>query len=232
MKTRIYGYARVSTVKQKLSRQTDNIEHEFPEAVIYKEEYTGTTMSRPEWDKLMKRVKCDVSKGDQVTIVFDEVSRMSRTAQEGFETYQELYNLGVELVFLKERHIDTAVYKSALEAKIKPTGTDIDCILQGVNEYLMILAKRQIEIAFAAAEKEVELLRMRIREGIRKSDKPQGRTAGAKIITQKERSSLEHIKKHSRTFNGSLTDAECMKLIGLSRNTYYKYKAHLQQNII
>lgn len=57
---------------------------------------------------LLKVVKA----GD--TIVFDEVSRMGRTADEGFELYKELYEKGVELVFLKEPHINTEVYKKAM----------------------------------------------------------------------------------------------------------------------
>ena len=45
--------------------------------------------------KLLKIVRA----GD--TIVFDSVSRMSRNAETGFQIYQELYDKGVELVFLK-----------------------------------------------------------------------------------------------------------------------------------
>ena len=85
----IYGYVRVSTVKQKVERQIANIKKEYPAAVIIDEAYTGTSMSRPKWNKLIKALK----PGD--TIVFDEVSRMARTAQEGFETYLELYNKGL-----------------------------------------------------------------------------------------------------------------------------------------
>ena len=58
--------------------------------------------------KLLRTAKA----GD--TIVFDSVSRMSRNAAEGFETYQKLFGTGVSLVFLKERHIDTDTYKKAL----------------------------------------------------------------------------------------------------------------------
>ena len=37
--------------------------------------------------------------GKEITIVFDSVSRMSRNAEEGFQLYEELYNLGIALVF-------------------------------------------------------------------------------------------------------------------------------------
>ena len=34
--------------------------------------------------------------------------------------------------------------------------------------------------------------------------------------------------KHSKDFNGTLDDGEVMKLTGLARNTYYKYKRELK----
>jgi len=39
----------------------------------------------------------------------------------------------------------------------------------------------------------------------------------------------ENIIKYSKHFKGSLNDIECMKIIGLARNTYYKYKKELVQ---
>lgn len=238
MKNTTYGYARISTMKQNIERQIDNIKREYPAAVIITEEYTGTTTERPKWNKLIERVKQEVAQGTEITIVFDEVSRMSRNAAEGFETYKMLYDLGVRLVFLKERHIDTENFRQALQSKVAMTGTDIDCILQGVNEYLMILAKRQIEIAFETAEAEVNYLHQRTSEGVRKAQaagKQVGRKAGTTAgngfrETEKAIKAKEIIRKHSKDFNGSLSDVECMKLAGLARNTYYKYKRELKMN--
>lgn len=225
MKNTVYGYCRISTMKQKLQRQIDNIKREFPDAVIMTEEYTGTTVDRPTWNKLQKRLKS----GD--TVVFDEVSRMSRNAEEGFALYEDLFNRGVNLVFLKERHIDTEVYRQALQNSVSMTGTDVDCILEGVNKYLMILAKRQIEIAFATAQHEVDYLHQRTSEGVRKAQaegKQVGRATGSKVETAKAKAAKEVIRKHSKDFNGSLTDAEVIKLTGIARNTYYKYKREMR----
>ena len=85
--------------------------------------------------------------------VFDSVSRMSRNAEEGFKTYEELYQKGINLVFLKEPHINTDTYKAALANNIELTGGNIDYILEGVNKYLMALAKEQIRLAFEQSEK-------------------------------------------------------------------------------
>lgn len=223
--SRIYGYCRVSTLKQSLARQMENIKKEYPDAVIITDEYTGTTLDRPSWSKLFKNLKS----GD--TVVFDEVSRMSRNAEEGFKVYQELFNKGVNLVFLKERHIDTAVFREALQNKIAYTGDDVDVILKGINEYLMILAKKQIVIAFETAQHEVEFLHKRTSEGVRKAQaigKQVGRASGTTVETKKGKSAKETILKHSKDFGGTLSDPEVIKLCGISRNSYYKYKAELK----
>ena len=80
--------------------------------------------------------------------------------------YEELYHKGINLIFLKEPHISTETYKKALQGGIPTTGTDIDCILEGINKYLLLLAKEQIKLAFEQSEKEVHDLRQRTREGL------------------------------------------------------------------
>lgn len=62
------------------------------------------------------------------------------------------------------------------------TGTNVDFILKGINEYLMALAKEKICI-------------------------------------------------HCKAFGGTLNDMECVKLTGLARNTYYKYKRQIREEV-
>ena len=220
-----YGYARISTAKQNIERQIRNITGTYPGAVIYQEKYTGTKMDRPEWRKLYRKLRS----GD--VIVFDSVSRMSRNAAEGFALYKELYERDISLVFMKEPHINTDVFREAARNSVPLTGTDVDYILEGINRYLLALAERQIAIAFEQAQKEVDDLHQRTREGIetaRRAGKQIGRPGGREYTTKKERNSLAVIKRLSRDFDGYNTDAEVMAITGLSRNTYYKYKAKLR----
>ncbi len=220
-----YGYCRISRPKQSIERQIRNIKAQYQDSVIVQEVFTRTRMDRRQWQLLMKRVKA----GD--TIIFDSVSRMSGNAEEGFAAYEELFNRGVNLVFLKEPHINTDTYKKALENNVQLTGSNVDYILEGVNRYLMELAKEQIRLAFEQSEKEVEDLHQRTREGIetaRLNGKQIGRKKDAKITTKKSLAAKEIIRKHSRDFSGTLSDVEVMQLTGLSRNTYYKYKRELK----
>ena len=228
----IYGYARISTPKQSLDHQIRNIKAQYPEATIVKEVYTGTkTEGRNEWNKLYKLILREAKKGEEITLVFDSVSRMSRNADEGIELYMELYDLGVNLVFLKEPTINTETYKSALNKNIHLTGTNVDILLNAINEYLVTLAKDQIRIAFEQAEKEVADLQKRTKDGLQTA-KLNGKQLGRKkdqiVVTNKEREMTQYIRMKSKDFNGTLSDVEIIKLTGISKNTYYKYKRKLK----
>ncbi|MCM1316200.1 MAG: recombinase family protein [Muribaculaceae bacterium] len=67
---KIYGYCRVSTPKQSIQRQIDNITTVYPNAEIISETYTGTTSERPQWAKLKRKVFKQSEQGEQVTIVY------------------------------------------------------------------------------------------------------------------------------------------------------------------
>jgi len=224
------GYCRVSNKSQSIERQVRNIVASYPDAHIVKEVYTGTKLQgRKEIEKIIKTIKS----GD--TLIFDSVSRMSRNADEGFQLYGQLFNAGINLIFLKEPHINTETYRNAIQNQISMTGGMVDSILKGINEYLMLLAKEQIRIAFDQAEKEVMDLRQRTREGMitaKLNGKQIGQPAGAKLVTKKSIEAKEIIKKHNKSFGGSLTDAETIKQAGISRKTFYKYKSELRNTIL
>ena len=224
----IYGYARISTMKQKIERQIDNIKQAYPDAIIISESFTGTKIERPAFSKLLQQVQ----PGD--TLVFDEVSRMSRNAAEGFQLYRELYEKGVNLVFLKEPQINTSVYRDT--AQLAAVGNDIaDIYIEATNKALMLLAEKQIKIAFDTAQSEVDFLHQRTSEGVRKAQAA-GKQVGRKAGTipndyKKARDAKAIILKHSRDFGGSLSDNEVIKLAGCARGSYYKYKKQLKSEI-
>ena len=142
MKT--YGYCRISRKTQNIERQIRNIKAVYPTAIIVQEAYTGTKVEgRKEFEKLLKAVRS----GD--TLVFDSVSRMSRNAEAGFALYRSFLEQGVELVFLKEPHINTAVYREAADKQIDTIRTGDDAtdelmaaITNGINRYMLRLAER------------------------------------------------------------------------------------------
>lgn len=226
----VRAYARISRPTQKIERQITNILKEYPEARIYQEAYTGTRIDgRKQFNRLIE----DTEPGD--TIVFDSVSRMSRDADTGVRVYFDLFDKGINLIFLKEPYINTDTYASNLKDKIELQGTDEDAIFEGLNNYFRLLARKQIRIAFDQAEKEVQDLRVRTSEGMRearKHGKQIGNPKGCKYKVKKSLQAKDIILKHSKEFGGSLSDKETMLLAGVSHNTYSKYKRELRAEYI
>ena len=233
----IYGYCRISRKSQNIERQVRNIEAAYPKAYIIKEAFTGTKIQgRKELDKLLKTLKS----GD--TVVFDSASRMSRNAEEAIQLYEELFNKNINLVFLKEPYINTDTFKKALENQIEiniATGNEatdnfINGIIEALNKYTIDLAKEQIKLVFAQAQKEVDDLHQRTSEGLitaKLNGKQVGQPKGAKLTTKKSIAAKEIIKKYSQDFEGTLEDADVIKLAEISRNSFYKYKRELKEEI-
>lgn len=236
---KVYGYARISRKQQNIERQIRNIRDAYKDAIIYQEAYTGTKMlGRKEFDKLSKVVR----PGD--TIVFDSVSRMSRNAEEGFKQYMKWYNDGINLVFLKESTINTDSFKfvlgnEQLSFEVKTNDEDMNEFLNGimkhVSVYITKLAQKQIRLAFEQAQKEVDDLHQRTKEGIqtaRLHGKQIGAVQGKKLTTKKSMTAKEQMKKRCRMFGGDLKDEDAIKIIGISKPTFYKYKKELMLELM
>ena len=94
----IYGYARVSTVGQ--GRDGNSLEDQVKALEAYgcqeivTEAFTGKTVDRPKFQKLMKRLK----EGD--TLVVCKLDRFARTAIEGVQTVRELFDRGIRVHIL------------------------------------------------------------------------------------------------------------------------------------
>lgn len=233
----VYGYCRCSKPKQVITRQIMNIQKDYPNAVLYKEYFTGTTNDRPKWNKLKNLAK------DGDTIVFDSVSRMSRNSEEGFADYKDLYLRGVKLVFLNEPHINTDVFKKSSKnlilIDINSGNKAVDDYFKGninlINKLLLDLAEQQIKIAFEQSEKEVEDLHSRISSALRAraaEGKPLGLQKGVKLVTKKSINAKKIIRENHADFDGTLTNDETVrKIVGCSRNSYFKYKRELKEEL-
>lgn len=230
----IIGVARISRPTQNIQRQIRNIKNKYPNANVIKIVCSGAKVTGyTEFVNVVEKLEA----GD--VLIFDSASRMSRNSKEGCELYEKLFNRNVEIVFLKEPQINTSVFKEALSSQIKlrlETGnkaTDelMNSIIEALNKYSVALAKEQIKIVFDQAQKELEDLHQRTSEGLETAKiagKQIGRVAGTKLETKKSIMAKEAIKKYSKDFAGNLLDTECIKLIGISKNSYFKYKRELK----
>ena len=234
-----------------MERQVRNILNEYPNAKIIQETFSGTKyQGRKEMEKLIHVIQA----GD--TIIFDSVSRMSRNAEDGFALYEQLYNQGINLVFLKEPHINTETYRRTLDEKQitlnlnsgdEATDKLMQSIIDALNDYILTLAKKQIQLAFQQSQKEVDDLHQKTREGIetaRRKGKQIGQQKGRELHIKKKSPVQQLILRYSKNFNGTNSDREVIAIINstlnpedkthklhISMNTYYKYKAELRARI-
>ena len=224
------GYARVSTPTQRLDRQIRNLKDAYPDIVIVAEVFSGKTENRPKWQKLLRQCRA----GNINKLVFDEVSRFSRNAEEAVKEYKELYGLGIELEFLKEPHINSSIYRQSSERKIdidtakmdEETANLINTVVGGLNDYLMAVAEKQIFLAFEHAQKEREFLSQRTSEGLKQAKlmgRKVGRQKGEKIETRKAKKAKRYIRANYKPLGGCLTATECMRAAQITKSTFYRY---------
>ena len=94
----IYGYARVSTAAQ--GRDGNSLEDQVAALEKYgcgkivKESFTGKTMERPEFQRLLE----ELQEGD--TLAVCKLDRFARTAIEGVQTVRDLFERGVRVHIL------------------------------------------------------------------------------------------------------------------------------------
>lgn len=233
---KLYGYCRISTSKQSIERQERNILRVYPDAIIIKEIYTGTSFDRPKWNWLMKVIQEDDA------IVFDEVSRMGRNAAEGYEIYKELFEKGINLIYLKESHINTESYreslKNVIDMEIRSGDPDADelvnAIVKAVKRFALSKVEKDIYKAFDQAEKEVDYLHRRTQEGIemaRLNGKKIGLKKGTKLVTRKSVEAKRAIQKYNKAFGGPLNNIETIRQVGISETSFYKYRKEIIEEI-
>ena len=101
----IYGYARVSTKKQLEGNGLEAQEKAMLAAgadTVIKEQYTGTTMQRPQLEALVERM----TEGD--TLMAAKLDRIARTAAEGATLIRSLQERGVAVNILNIGVLDSS----------------------------------------------------------------------------------------------------------------------------
>lgn len=222
----IYGYCRITHSRQSLDRQEQNIRAVYPDAVIVTDQVHGRRSGRQAIS--MSKLLSDAQPGDQ--IVFDSVSHMGDDADSCFELYEQFFNRGIELLFLKEPYINTTIFKGAMQSRLSASGVAAAAVLRGITEYMTTLAREQLRLVFEQNEVHSSSLRARTREGIseaRSQGKQIGQLPGAKLTTKKSLAAKEVIRQRNKSFGGDLNDQETWEFAGISKMTFYKYKKEL-----
>lgn len=241
----VYAYLRVSTAKQKFGRQINNIRKGYPMHIpdenIIREVFTGTQQQRPAWLDLRKKLKA----GD--TIVFDEVSRMSRNAEEGLQDYMELYEQGINLVFIKDAYVNTDRYRESVKTANAQNLDRLDAatgdkmlddllnfLTKWINDYMGAQVRRDIEAAFKRAEGEIDHLSERTIAGMEANDaadKISKARKGKRFETVRSLTAKIAILDKAGAFAGANTDRDTARIVGVSDRTYFRYKEELLRQL-
>ena len=207
---KIYGYC----CGENIEVQEQSILAAYPNAIIVKD--------ASKWDAICK----EIYKGD--TLVYVHVSEMNGDYIEAIKLYKYFYDKEIDLVFLKEPHLNTDVFHKALDYCLSDNGLKSDMACKA----LMTLIGEQIRIAIEEPIKESVSINQRKNDDDGKNgtnEKQVGQKKGAKLTTKKSMKMKEIILNTSKDFNGTLTDPEMLELTKLARGTYYKYKQELRQ---
>lgn len=169
-----FAYMRISTSverqKQKFTRQEAALK-KFAEQnkieFIYtaREDASGKNFTdRKEWNKIEKLVQ------DGDTIVFKDISRFTREAENGYKKYMELLNRGVNLIFIDNHTVSTSYIKQLLNVAEKQNLV--------ARTSLESTIKLLIIVELDRVEQERLIMIKRINDGIAASEKKSGRKAG------------------------------------------------------
>ena len=211
-----YFYMRISTKessdKQSFARQQKALETyakdnelKFNDRTVFRDDVTGATFNRDDWKALESILK----PGD--TIIFKEISRFTRQAEQGYIKYMELMQEGINLIFLDNPTVSTDYIKQLTNiANSQQLVTKT--ALEGTIKLLLIVELDRVQ-------QEREIISKRIKQGIKASDSKQGRKVGQldKIT--------EELKNDIKLFlqDRSIKQVDLMNKHNISRNTLKKY---------
>ena len=160
-----------SSDKQSFQRQNKALEKyaeinnlKYNSRTVFKDDISGATFNRDDWKALESILK----EGD--TIIFKEISRFTRQAEEGYEKYMYLMNKGIHLVFLDNPTVSTDYIKQ-LTSIANSQELVTKTALEGTIKLLLIVELDRVQ-------KEREIFIQRIKQGIEASEKKSGRKFG------------------------------------------------------
>lgn len=211
----IYSYMRISTDEerglQKFTRQQNAIDkyakdNNIEYTLQFKEDKSGKNFEdRKQWLILESIIQA----GD--IIVFKDICRFTRQAEQGYIKYMELLNKGVELIFIDNQTVSTPYIKQLLNVAKKQNLVAKTSLESTVKLLLIVELDR--------AEQEREIIVQRIKDGIKASSKKSGRPQGR--LDKMSQELEEDIKIYLK--NRNIKQIDLMKKYNISRNTLKKY---------
>lgn len=214
-----YSYKRISTDQehQNFNRQIKSLEkyasdHNIEYLIDFTEEKSAKNFSeRPQFKKLDKILQA----GD--TVVFKDLSRFTREAENGYRKYMEWLDRGINIVF-----IDNPTISSDYIKQMMTTAEKQDLVtktaMEGIIKLLLI-------VELDRAEQQRKYISKAITDGIKASSKKSGRKEGSMDkLTDELKVDIDLYLSDRH-----ITQTELMKKHSVSRNTLKKYIAYAER---
>lgn len=210
-----FSYMRISTKeergKQKYTRQENSLERYarnqgIDYVIQFREDASGKSfINRSEWNRLEKIIQ------SSDTIVFKDITRFTREAENGYAKYMELMSKGINLVFLDNPTLSTDYIKNLIV-----TSKNMNFLEKTISE---MLVKVLLAAELTRAEQERLTISQRTRDGMAASPNKAGRKLG-----QLDKMT-EALKNDIRRYltDKSIKQVDLMNKYKISRNTLKKY---------
>lgn len=215
-----FAYHRTSTEDQHLDRGIKEInEFIFNHDIeligeIYADKCTGKNFDRPQYKDLMKAMELasQINPDEKISLIVTELDRLGRNKQLTLKEIRKMQDNGIRLMVLE---IPTTLTELPKENSIATM------IMETINNML-------IEMYASFAQAELEKKEKRQREGIAaKKARGEWNDYGRPRALEFDKFS----KEYKRVLDGFIRPVECMKLLGITKPTYYRYRKEYEENI-
>lgn len=215
MANNYFGYMRISTkeerqkqsfVRQEVALFNYSQEHNFEFISILQEDVSGKSFeNRKQW----KRLEQLAHEGD--TIIFKDISRFTRETENGYKKYMEMFDKGIELIFIDNPTVSTPYIRKMLDIA-KEQNLIAKITLENTVKLLLMVELDRVE-------QERLITIKRIKDGIQASKKTSGRKHGQlDKMTDALKADIQLFLK-----DRTIKQVDLMKKYNISRNTLKKY---------
>ncbi|NFH89750.1 recombinase family protein [Clostridium botulinum] len=214
-----FAYHRTSTKEQHLDRGIKEI-NEFinKENIslindIYTDQQTGKNFDRPYYDNLIKDMELvkKANSNESIALIVTELDRLGRNKQLILKEIRKMQDKGIRLMVLE---IPTTLIELPKDSSIATM------IMETINNML-------IEMYASFAQAELDKKEKRQREGIAaKKARGEWDDYGRPRVLEFDK----FCKEYKRVLNGDIRPFECMKLLGITKPTYYRYAKEYNEN--
>ena len=214
-----FAYHRTSTKEQHLDRGiyeiNQFIEKENVELVneIYTDQQTGKNFNRPYYDKLVEDIELvkKVNPNENIALIVTELDRLGRNKQLILAEIRKMQDKGIRVMVLE---IPTTLIELPKDSSIATM------IMETINNML-------IEMYASFAQAELEKKEKRQREGIAaKKARGEWEDYGRPRALEFDK----FLKEYKRVLDGAIKPVECMKLLGITKPTYYRYRKEYEES--